>query len=192
MSPDPRHGSLARWAGWMRAHRRLVLGGWTIAVIVAMAAAHSAGTRYANNLSLRGTDSQRATDVLQRQFPSQAGDSDQILFHVRSGTIAEAGVRARVTQVLARVERLPHVTNVVSPYAPGAAADVPADRMTAFAVVGFDESATALPTTAINRVIQTARSARSSTLQVELGGRAIEQANRPSLGAATSIGLVAA
>jgi RND superfamily putative drug exporter len=108
-----------------------LLGSWIVAVIVATAAAHSAGTRYANDLSLRGTDSQRATEVLRRQFPAQAGDSDQIVFHTRSGTIGEANVRARVTQVLARVERLPRVTNVVSPYSPLAAANISADRRTA-------------------------------------------------------------
>ena len=100
-------GSLARWARGVRAHRWLVVAGWLAAVLVAMAAAHSAGTRYANNLALPGTASQRATDLLQRQFPSQAGDADQIVLHVRTGTIANPAVRASVTQVLARVDRLP-------------------------------------------------------------------------------------
>lgn len=84
------------------------------------------------------------------------------------------------------------MSGVVSPYSRQGAADVSADRTTAFAMVRFDESATALPTAAINRVITVARSASSSTLQFELGGRAIEQTTRPSLGASTSIGLLAA
>ena len=72
MNLEIRQGSLARWARWVRTHRRLVIVGWLAAVLVAMAAAHSAGTRYANNLSLPGTDSQQATNLLQRQFPSHA------------------------------------------------------------------------------------------------------------------------
>jgi putative drug exporter of the RND superfamily len=41
-------------------------------------------------------------------------------------------------------------------------------------------------------VVAVARSARASNLRIELGGRAIEEANRASLGAATAIALVAA
>jgi RND superfamily putative drug exporter len=87
----------------------VVIMGWVAAVLVAMLAAHSAGSRYVNNLSLPGTDSQRVTTVLQRQFPSQAGDADQIVLHVRGGTVADPAIRAAVTQALARVDRLPHV-----------------------------------------------------------------------------------
>jgi hypothetical protein len=38
------------------------------------------GTRAATDFSLSGTESQRAQDVLDRDFPSQAGDVDQIVF----------------------------------------------------------------------------------------------------------------
>jgi len=192
MNLNSSHGSLARWARWTRAHRRLVIMVWVAAVLVAMFAAHSAGSRYVNNLSLPGTESQQVTNLLQRQFPSQAGDADQIVLHTRGGTVADPAIRAEVTRALVRVSHLPRVTGVVSPYSLQGAGDVSPDRRTAFAVVTFDESATALPTTAVNRVISGARSARSPALQVALGGRAIEQTNRPSLGAATSIGLVAA
>ncbi|MBV9193382.1 MAG: MMPL family transporter [Solirubrobacterales bacterium] len=192
MSPAARQGYLVQWGGWVRGHRRLVIAAWLAAVFVAMAAAHSAGTRYANNLSLPGTDSQRATNLLARQFPSQAGDSDQIVVHVRRGSVTAPTVEAAVKRLLGKVELLPHVASVLSPYSPLGAANVSADRTTTFAVVTFDESATALPTSAIDRVIYVARGADSPTLEVELGGGAIEQANRPSLGAATAVGLLAA
>jgi RND superfamily putative drug exporter len=84
------------------------------------------------------------------------------------------------------------VAGVVSPFTPAGQRAISADGRTAFATVTFDERADALPTAAVNRVIAVARSARSGSLQVELGGRAIQEANRPSLGAATAIGLLAA
>jgi putative drug exporter of the RND superfamily len=58
--------------------------------------------------------------------------------------------------------------------------------------VSFDRRADALPKAAVDRVITVARAASSDTVQVELGGRAIQEANRPTLGAATAIGLLAA
>src|SRR5207244_303847 len=49
-----------------------------------------------------------------------------------------------------------------------------------------------LPKAAIDRVIKTAEAVRSPSLQVELGGQAIKQAEQTSLGFATAVGLSAA
>ncbi len=43
------------------------------------------GRRYANNFSLPATDSSRALDVLKANFPSQAGDSEQIVIQAKIG-----------------------------------------------------------------------------------------------------------
>ena len=104
-----------------------------------------------------------------------------------------ARVRARIEPALARVAPLPHVVSVVSPYSAHGAHQIAADRTVAFATVTFDEQARSLPVAAINRVIATAAVARAtSSLQVALGGQAIEHAEKPSLGSATAIGLLAA
>lgn len=47
-----------------------------------------------------------------------SGDGDRIVLHVRIGTMANPAMRASVTQVLSRVDRLPHVSGVVSPLTP--------------------------------------------------------------------------
>jgi len=162
------------------------------ALIVAMAASHAAGTSYVNNLSLAGTDSQRASELLRRDYPSQSGDMDQIVLHTSQGRITDRAVRVRAAPILATVARLPHVSGVLSPFTSAGAREVSSDGSTAFATVSFDERADVLPKAAVERVVNVARGASSGTVQVELGGRAIQEANRPSLGAATAIGLVAA
>src|SRR4051794_32251534 len=183
---------IARTAAWVVAHRGRVTVGWIALLVVAMAASHAAKPHYVNNLALPGTDSQRATDLLKRSFAAQAGDSDQIVLHAGAGRVTDGRVRARVSPVLARVAGLPHVTAVQSPFTPAGARAVSADGRTAFATVTFDERPDALPKAAVDRVIAVARSARTRSLQVELGGRAVQEAHRPTLGAATAIGLVAA
>jgi putative drug exporter of the RND superfamily len=185
-------GLVARIARWAMGHRRLVIAGWLAALLVVMAASHRVGAHYVNNLSLPGTDSQRATDLLKRDFRAQSGDADQIVLHTSRGRLGDPAVRSRVAPVLARVARLPHVTGVQSPYGAAGSHGVSADGRTAFATVTFDERADALPKAAVERVIGVARAARTRDLQVELGGRAVQEAHRPGLGAATAIGLVAA
>ena len=75
---------------------------------------------------------------------------------------------------------------------PPASSAISRDGTIGFATVNFDERANALPVAAVNRVISTAESARSSTLDVQLGGQAIEQAQQASLGFATIVGIAAA
>src|SRR5256885_875394 len=176
---------------WTTAHRHLVVLAWIVLAAGVLGASQAVGNRTANNLSLSNTGSQRAVDLLQSRFPTQAGDADQIVFRARTGMLTDASTRAVVTPLLVRIARLPHVTGVVSPYATGANAIAKSGKI-GFATVEFDQRASQIPKAAIDRVITTATSARSSALQVELGGQAIEQAQQTSLGFATGVGLAAA
>ncbi len=190
--PQEKLGIVARVAQWAVRHRRTVVIGWLVLLIGALGLAGAVGTKFANNFSLPGTESQRAADLLKRDFPAQAGDSDQIVLAARQGAVTDAAVRSRVAPMLAAVARLPHVTGVVSPYTTKGARAISPEGKVAFATVTFDEKANVLPPAATERVITVAKSAGSPQLQVALGGQAIEQVQKPSLGAATAIGLLAA
>jgi RND superfamily putative drug exporter len=187
-----RPGLVGRLAVWALAHRARVVTLWVVLLVGAMAASSSVGPHYVNNLALSGTDSQRATDLLNHNFATRAGDVDQIVFHSSSALVTDRAVQARVAPILLRVSHLPHVSTVMSPFTPAGARGISADGRTAFATVVFDQRADVLPHAAVNRVIAVARRAGTGSLQVELGGRAVQEANPPSLGAATGIGVVAA
>ncbi len=178
-------------ARWTMAHRRTVVVAWIVAVVGIFAVSGAVGKKTASSFTLPGTGSQQAVDLLQSKFPAQAGDADQIVFQARNGTLTSGADRSSIEAMLARVARLPHVTSVVSPYAAGQQA-ISRDGTIGFATVNFDERANALPVAAVNRVISTAQSARSATLDVQLGGQAIEQAQQASLGFATIVGIAAA
>jgi RND superfamily putative drug exporter len=176
---------------WTIAHRWIVVLSWIALAFGVLAASQAVGTRDANNFSLPNTDSQRAIDLLQSRFPAQAGDVDQIVFRARSGKVTDASARAVIAPLVRRIARLPHVAGVVSPYGAGANA-LSKDGTIGFATVEFDQRANELPKASIERVIDSAQAARSPALQVELGGEAIKQAQQPSLGFATAVGLSAA
>jgi RND superfamily putative drug exporter len=164
---------------------------WIVAAIGIFAVSNAVGKKTASSFTLPGTNSQQAVDLLQSRFPAQAGDADQIVFHAKAGKLTDGAARAAVAAAVGRVAGLPHVTSVTSPYAAGQHA-VSADGTVGFATVTFDERANALPKAAVNRVITAAQSARSASLDVELGGQAIEQAQQAPLGFATVVGIVAA
>ena len=192
MEPRHRLGAVARLARWCIEHRRRVLLLCVAVLVVVSAVASAVGTRASTDFTLPDTESQKAQDVLQRDFPSQAGDVDEIVFHAEQGSIADPAVRDRIAPVLGRVARLPHVVAVTSPYGAGGSQAISPDGRIAFATVTFDEQAQDLPKAAIERVMSTARQAAAPSLQVELGGLAIEETATTSLGSATAIGLAAA
>jgi RND superfamily putative drug exporter len=173
------------------AHRRTVVAAWIVAAVGIFAVSSSVGKKTASSFTLPGTGSQQAVNLLKSRFPSQAGDADQVVFHARTGRLTASADRAAIAATLARISRLPHVTQVVSPFGAGQQA-ISRDGTIAFATVNFDERANALPNTAVQDVIRTAESARSATLDVQLGGQAIEQAQQASLGFATVVGIAAA
>ena len=184
---------MLKLARWSTTHRKYVALGWIVLLIGVNALAQSAGTSYSNNFTLPNSDSQRAADLLQRSFPAQAGDRDTIVFKTATGTVTDPAVKARMSEMFARVAKLPQVAGVISPYAGASAGrSISANGQIAFATIVFDEKANNLPVAATERVVQVARAAGRPGLQVELGGQAIEATQQVGFGLSTAVGLLAA
>ena len=176
---------IARLTRFCIDHRRFVILGWIAVAVGALALSSAVGTRYANNFSLPGTDSQRAADLLKRDFPAQAGDSDQIVFAARRrARSATPAVRARITPMLGPGREAAARHRRGQPVrAAGGARGLARTGTIAFATVNFDQRANDLPKAAVKRVIVASPAAPArARLQVELGGQAIQQAQQPPLG----------
>ncbi len=182
---------MLKLARWSTTHRLYVVLGWLAAIVSVGALAHAVGTSYSNNFTLPNSDAKRASDLLAKSFPTQAGDRDQIVFRTAARSVRSATVRKRMSAMFNDVAHLPHVADVVSPYA-GATDAISNDGKIAFATVVFDQKASALPKRAIERVIEVARRPAGPGLQIELGGSAIEATEAEGLGLSTAIGLAAA
>jgi RND superfamily putative drug exporter len=129
-------------ARWCFRHRWLVVAAWLV-VAVGVNAAHAAlGSNYAQNFTLPHTQSEEAIALLQRGAPKASGDTDQLVVATDRGWVGDPAVRARLDRLLAKVARLPHVTEIGSPYAAGRAATQisPSGRI-AFATITFNEGA---------------------------------------------------
>src|SRR5579875_1920492 len=181
--------SLTRWC---IAHRRRVVVGWVLVAVVTTAIASAVGRQYSTNFSLPGTEAQRVVDLLSSHFKSQAGDVDQIVFHNSRGSVLAPDVRPAMTPVLARVSRMPHLVNVISPYGPARAFEISLNRSTAFATVDFAKRANLLPDNTGKPLLNAINAIKVPGLQVAAGGQVIEQAEGFSIGPATFVGVIAA
>ncbi|MDQ6777834.1 MAG: MMPL family transporter [Actinomycetota bacterium] len=177
---------------WCIAHRRLVVVTWLVVAVLTTVIAGAAGSKYATDFSLPGTQSQHALDLLKRDFKAQAGDADTVVFHTSQGTIDSPAVRAAVTQLLAQVSKDPHVVSVISPYGPNGAVEISKNRTTAFATVNYDKRANNLPNATGTPVLNQIKAVHLPGLQVAAGGQVIEQAEGFNIGPATMVGAIAA
>ena len=80
---------MVKLARWTITHRKYVLLGWILLLVLVNVFAQSAGTSYSNNFTLPNSGAQRAADLLQRSFPAQAGDRDTIVWKASSGSVRE-------------------------------------------------------------------------------------------------------
>jgi RND superfamily putative drug exporter len=183
---------MLKMARWCIAHRRLVLIAWVAIAAVVTVGAQAAGRNYASNFTLPGTESQRAIDLLTREFPQQSGDVDTFVFHVSSGTVDSPAVRRAMAPVIAKLSGFPHVVNVISPYSSAGAVQVSRDKRTAFATIDYSKRANLLPNDTGKPVIALVKGLHVPGVKVAVGGQVIEQAQGFNIGPATTVGVVAA
>ncbi|GAA3043742.1 hypothetical protein GCM10020000_23950 [Streptomyces olivoverticillatus] len=181
--------SLARWC--LR-RRFTVVVLWLAALVGSIAAATLAGSSYSDDYSVPGTESARATALLQKAFPGQSGD-DTIVWHTEHGTVRAADVEQRMKTTLHEVAALPGVAHVDSPYASsGASGLVSKDRHTAYASLTFDSTAGGPGKAEVQKVVDTARKAADGNLSVALGGSTIGTTEGASGHLSEIIGVVVA
>jgi RND superfamily putative drug exporter len=178
-------------ARWCFKHRLLVVALWMVALAGTNIAVRGVGSSYQDNFSLPQTQSFQAMRLLERAAPRVSGDVDRVVVAVnRSRRIDDPGVRRRTDQLLARIARLPHVTEVDSPYV-NARQVAPHGRI-AFATVTFDQPASQLSgreLTSYDRMIQAA-SGRGVSFAGD--GQAAEDGNPSGPATGLPIGFIAA
>ncbi|MFG2552627.1 MMPL family transporter [Streptomyces sp. NPDC048581] len=181
--------ALARWC----VRRRLVaVLLWLLAFGGATAAAAVTGSAYSNDYHVPGTESGRATQLLEDGFPGLGGDSDTVVWHTTSGTVRAADVEQTMTRTLDEIAELPGVATVGGPYGKQGAARISEDGHTAYAVVTFDDSAENLDKGEAQAVVNAAREAEADGLQVELGGSAVGLTESPGGHLAEAVGVAVA
>ncbi len=118
---------LAAIARWCVRHRIVTVLLWLAALSGVTVASAVAGSAYSNDYEVPGTESGRATAVLQEAFPGRGGDSATVVWHTENGDVRGGDVERRVTALLDDVRSLPGVAAVTGPYGPAqpAAADAP-------------------------------------------------------------------
>jgi RND superfamily putative drug exporter len=172
--------SLARWCV---THRRLVLVIWAIVLILSLGLVKSIGSDYSNSFSFPHTQSSDAIALLQASAPKVSGDTEQIVYATSGGVkVTDPSVESRITTMISKIEALPHVAPVTSPYSAAAANDINPDKTIAFISVTLSQQPQNLTQSEAKKFVDTATSAAGPHLQVAVAGQLAELADRQSIG----------
>jgi RND superfamily putative drug exporter len=170
----PRESRFVRLARACNRHRWRTFFAWLIALIVIQAAASSVGTKEISNFRLPGTESQRAYDLLNQHFPAVKGDTDQVVYRAKSGTLQDH--KAAIEQSIAKTkaEHKNVIAGISSPFDGG---QVTKDGTLGVGQLTYKGSTNDVKDLNTFKEIQKDLfSARSSGLQVEHGGPGAESA----------------
>jgi len=181
--------SLARWCV---THRRLVLIIWAVVLILSLGILKSVGTAYSNSFNLPNTESTDAIKLLQQSAPKDSGDTEQVVFATSGGyKVTDPSIEAQVGALIKKLEALPHVAPIPSPYSTATGNNISADKTVAFMTVTLNQQFSQLTQPEGQRFVNTAMSLDNHNFKVAVTGQLAEQSERTSF-SGTGLGVILA
>lgn len=158
--------------------RRLVLVLWLAVLGAGILGAVALSGPTTDAFRIPGTESQRAIDVVGKEFPQLAADgaTARVVFQAQPGKPLDKGA---VEQVVTRLRTAPQVGAVADPFE---SRTVSADGRTAFAQVSYRVQADEITEQARDALTAAGEPARAAGLTVEYGGDAMQPQNGQGVG----------
>ncbi|WP_427924693.1 MMPL family transporter [Streptomyces sp. cg40] len=170
--------------------RRLVLMLW-IAVLAAVGiGAASVSSKTSDSFTLPGTQSQKAIDLLGKEFPqaSAAGATARVVFEAPDGQQLKSGAnKTEVESLIADLKKAPQVANVSDPYQSGL---ISKSGTITYAQVTYKVAQADVTDAARDALHSVADKGEKAGLAVSLGGNAVQE--KAGGGATELIGLLVA
>ena len=179
--------------GFCVRYRWLVIILWVAAIIGGSLVIGKVGAITNNDLSLPGTGSQSATNLLTKYFPPQENGSSPVVFYSK-GKVQDGGKNQKaITDTYNALKKVKHVYSVMNPFENAAAGLVSKDGHYAFIPVVLDVSSGTLSTATAQNVFDVGvKEGRAAGMKVDVGGVVGSTLGTQSTESSEVIGLVAA
>jgi RND superfamily putative drug exporter len=150
----------------------------TATVLLTLAAviggAIGVGGSFKDDFTVPGIESQKAQDLLEARFPVQSATQATLVFTAADGTLERAASEQAIGSALAAIDRQPQVVSVESPFE--APDRVSPDGRTAYATIGYGQSAAALDSGARQRLEEATSGLSRSGVEVAMSGEVVDGA----------------
>jgi uncharacterized membrane protein YdfJ with MMPL/SSD domain len=163
---------LLRLGGTAARHRIVFLVLWVGIAAAAVGLVRVYGAVTNNSLSLPGTDSQAAFDILTKRFPPQQNGINPFVFHIAQGKLSDPRYAPAMTATFRAIKANPDVDSVVNPLGKDgtSAGIITDDQRTAFMPVLLNVGNGFITDDLATKVLEGTAPARNAGIQVAVGG----------------------
>ena len=181
---------LERWARLTYRRRGTVLGVWAAALVLLVFGMVRFGGEMSSDFSLPGSESQKALDLLEDNFPARAAAEADLTFKDERG-VESAEVRAVAERTINELKASEHVAEIESPY--DNPAYISGDGTVARAVVRFNGTQDDIGVGEVEEILTVIETiqAEDHGVNVEISGDAIYFNEQPEFGS-EMLGMLAA
>ena len=186
--------ALHRLGAFSAGHRFAMLVVWVIAAAATAVAVSVAGAETDNTLTLPGTDSQAAFNVLSERFPPQQNGTNPFMFHVETGKLTDPSNKAAITETYKAIKANDDVYSVLNPVgSEGAQAGIiTKDEQTAFMPVLLSVESGFITEKLAENVLEATAPASEAGIEVAVGGSIGSELSTPDTRTSEIIGNLAA
>jgi RND superfamily putative drug exporter len=185
-------GPLYAIAKFCSRHHYPVIGAWVVLAIVLVALGQASGSKTSENLTLPGTGSTKATELLEASLPEQAYGSNPLVIESRDGKLTQPEYAKAIDESTQNLEAIPFVNSAVSPVTEAGAAFLSEDGKIAYIPVVLAIGPGEIDEEQAHRVLDAAAPARQAGLETSIGSYVGQQLSKPSTEQSEAIGIAAA
>ena len=167
---------------------------WAIVAVVLVVLGQASGDKTNDNLTLPGTGSTRATELLEDNLPEQAYGSNPLAFESKAGPLTEPKYAKAIEETAKRLTAMHDVNSAVSPLSKeGAEAGLLSkDKTVAYIPVVLGVGPGELTEEQAQAVLDAAEPAEKVGLETSVGAYVGQQLSKPDTGISDAIGIAAA
>jgi RND superfamily putative drug exporter len=173
-------------------HRREVVAVWLALVVGLVVVTGIVGEKTTNDLSLPGSDSTRAEDLLEDHLPRQANGTNPVVLQAPHGTLRTPANERAVRETVRSLEASPYVQSAISPFSRQGAEAITKDGRIAYISLTLNVSPADLDEDQAHAVVDAEEPAREAGLEVATGGYLGEEVSSPPSETSEMIGIAAA
>ncbi|HET8565835.1 MAG TPA: MMPL family transporter [Solirubrobacterales bacterium] len=173
-------------------HHYPVIGAWVVLAIALVAISQASGSKTSENLTLPGTDSTIATELLEDNLPEQAYGSNPLVLQAPSGKLTEPKYAQPVAEVVRKLEAIHYVNSAVSPLSREGVAFLSKDQTVGYIPVVLSIGPGEIDEAQSERILDAARPAEAAGLHAAIGAYVGQQLSKPATETSEAIGLAAA
>jgi putative drug exporter of the RND superfamily len=173
-------------------HHWPVIAAWVVLAIALLAIGHASGSKTSENLTLPGTDSTTATELLEDNLPEQAYGSNPLVLEATKGRLTEPKYAQPVAETVKRLEAIHYVNSATSPLSREGAAFLSKDQTVGYIPVVLSLGPGEIDEEQAERILDAAKPAGADGLHAAVGSYVGQQLSKPATETSEAIGLAAA